>query len=179
MNYRLLRILILLTVIMTISACGGSATPTATPAPTEPEPTATAEPEDTATEAAADAEETEAATEEATTDDEDEIDATEAADDDAASESTEIEAVADGTTVLVGFQNTTVRNGPGTRFEVVGSVDVGTRLPVIARTESTGTALWYLVTLESGDPAWIWSRVVELTPSDAEVEVAATIPSPP
>jgi uncharacterized protein YgiM (DUF1202 family) len=185
MNRRFLGILILLTVVLLLSACGGGATPTPTTAPTEPAPTEAAEPEDTATEAvveeeeaAATEEETETATEAAEDEEAEEADVTEESAE-ASAEGDEVEALPEGTVVVVNFQNTTVRNGPGTSFEVVGSVAVGDRLPVVARTERTGTALWYLVTLESGENAWVWSRVVSLEPGDAEVEVAATIPAAP
>jgi uncharacterized protein YgiM (DUF1202 family) len=188
MNRRILGIFLLLSAIMLLSACGGGATPAPTQAPTQPEPTEVEQPEEVETEAvveeeettAAEEEETEAAPEESATEQTEDEEA--AANDETEAETTEgseVEAVAEGTTVVVNSQNTTARSGPGTAFEVVGTLNVSDRLPVIARTESTGTALWYLVTLESGEPAWVWGRVVTLDPRDAEVEVAATVPSAP
>ena len=166
--------LVLLCIVL--SGCGGgaTATPTREPTtvPTEEQVTPT-EAEVTETEVV---EETavpiEDATEEAV-----EGAATEALDETAESESAdEGEAAAAGTLARITFTNV-ARTGPGTGYEEVASVPVGSELPIVAK--SDGNDVWYLVTLESGENAWIWGRVMQLLPADATVDVAATIPAPP
>jgi hypothetical protein len=147
-----------------LAACGG--TPTATPAPTS---APTAEPEPTDTEAAA-----EAPTEAPTAETVEEVVTEEAEADEPAGDAGE-EAAIEGPYVTIA-NVTSVRSGPGTGFEMVAGVDVNETFPVIAQTGS-GLSLWYLITMPDGEPAWVWSRVVVLTPADAEIEPAATVPA--
>jgi hypothetical protein len=160
MNNGTLRIGLVITFVILLSSCGGVATPTREPTAVPPTATATEV-----------VEQTEAATEPAI-----EGGATEALG--AATEVIETtEALPEGITATTNFPNANARSGPGTEYEALGPLAVGTTLPVIARTE--GSDVWYLVTLENGEPGWLWGRVVDLNPPDAEVEVAATIPPTP
>lgn len=155
-----LRSLLVIAIMVIASGCGGGgATPTQQP--TEAPPT------DTPTEVI---EETEAA--EPTVAD----GATEVSDE-ATEESATSEAVPEGTTATISFPNANARSGPGTAYPSLGPIRVGTVLEVIARTDSRD--VWYLVTLEDGEPGWLWGRVVTINPADAEVEIAATIPPTP
>ena len=161
MNNTILGRVLGIAIMVILSSCAGDgATPTQ-------EPT-TAPPTDAPTEVI---EETEAAVEPTVADGATEVS------DEATEESATAVTVPEGTTATVNFPNTTARSGPGTGYESLGSISVGTTFAVIARTE--GSNAWYLVTLENGEPGWLWGRVVDLNPRDAEVEVAATIPSPP
>lgn len=173
MNYRRLRIASAVALLVALSACGGNATPTATVAPTAAPTEAEVAPTETEVEVVVteEAAATEAPTEAA--DVEGTSEATEASEETTETE-TEAEAV-EGVTALATFANV-ARSGPGTGFDQVASIAVGTRLPVIGRNDSNDR--WYLVTLESGESAWVWSRVVRIEPNGAEVEVAATIPAP-
>lgn len=139
-----------------LSSCGGGGTPSQEPTVASP------------TEAA---EETEASVEPTVADGATEVP------DEATEESATAAAVPEGTTATINFPNANARGGPGTAYESLGPLSVGTTLPVIARSE--GNDVWYLVTLESGEPGWLWGRVVDLNPPEAEVEVAATIPPTP
>lgn len=157
MNNILLRVALGIVILAILSACGGG---DATQEPTEVPPTTAPTEAVEETEAAAEPTDADGATE-----------ATEAASDE------NTESVPEGTTATVNFPNAHARSGPATSFESLGALSVGTTLPVIARTE--GSDVWYLVTLENGEPGWLWGRVVNLNPRDAEVEIAATVPSPP
>jgi hypothetical protein len=160
MSNAILRIGIAIAVMAIVSGCGGGGEPTqepSTPSPTE-----------AATEAA---QETEAVVEPTVADG-----ATEVLDEPDGENPTP-EAVPGGTTGTVNFPNANARTGPGTEYESLGPLQVGATLAVIARTDETD--VWYLVTLENGEPGWLWGRVVDLNPPDAEVEIAATIPPTP
>jgi uncharacterized protein YgiM (DUF1202 family) len=166
-KHRIVLLCFTLIIALFVAACDGGAAPAPTQAATsvpEVEPTEEAAETETApTEEAAEAEVVDGATE--TPEEPDEV------------EDTEEVTLPEGTTVTVTFPNTSARSGPGTRFELLGGVAIGTTLPVIAR--SDGSDVWYLVELESGEPGWLWGRVVNLNPRNAEVEVAATVPAPP
>lgn len=186
MDQRFLKLGLVAMLAVSLSACGGAtATPTSAPAtdapveeavPTEAEITETIEAEapatDEATEAAVESAVTDeaAATYEAT-----ESGAEETATNEATTETT-TETVASGATALVTFANS-ARSGPGTSFAEVGALAVGDTVAVLAKSDESSSA-WYLVSLDSGENAWVWSRVVRINPSDAEVEIAATVPAP-
>lgn len=77
-------------------------------------------------------------------------------------------------TVTVINDSANLRSGPGTNYLIVGYVSNGDTLDVIARSDD-----WYLIERDDGFKAWIWGDLVELSPSNAFVQVAATIPPAP
>lgn len=166
---RILAVAAVMLMAVMLAACGGTPAPTATTAPTSAPTTA---PEATDTEAPA--EPTEAPTAETA----EEANQTEEApvEEPAAETEDAGEAAAiEGPYVTIA-NVTSVRSGPGTSFEIVAQVDVNEIFPVVAQTGS-GLTLWYLITMPDGEPAWVWSRVIVLTPADAEIEPAATVPA--
>jgi glucose/arabinose dehydrogenase len=168
---RILVMLLLAVFCLALSACGGgAATPTREPtaAPTEQQ----AVPTETEVSANETVEESLPSTEEAT---EEAVEGAATEVSETSSENATAESLPGGTTALITFTNV-ARTGPGTSYGEVSPVSVGAELPVIAKSE--GGNVWYLVTLESGESAWVWGRVLRLVPADAEVEIAATIPAP-
>lgn len=155
--------LLMMTVLVVVAGCSGSADPatsTAVPATETPAVVETAEPTEESTETpteAVEATETDAAaTEEASTDS---------------------EASLTGATVQVSFPSSVARSGPATSFEAVREITVNQVFSVVA-SAGEGSGIWYLVDLGDGTLAWVWARVVTLTPADASVEPAATVPAP-
>lgn len=162
------QILLMMIVLVVVAACSGSAdpaTPTSAPATETPavveEATQEAEPTEESTETtpteAVEATETDAA-------------ATEEA-------STGSDASLTGATVQVSFPSSVARSGPATSFEAVRQITVNQVFSVVA-SAGEGSGIWYLVDLGDGTLAWVWARVVTLTPADASVEPAATVPAP-
>ena len=90
--------------------------------------------------------------------------------------STEIISDSGNGTVTVNVESANLRSGPGTNYSRDGSASSGTVLDIIARTSDSD---WYLIEKLNGDPAWIWSGIVDITASNANIEVAATIPATP
>ncbi len=78
------------------------------------------------------------------------------------------------TTVTVTSDSANLRSGPGTNYSIVGSASNGDTFDVVAKSDD-----WYLIERDSGSKAWIWADLVELNPSNAIVQVAATIPAAP
>jgi serine/threonine-protein kinase len=60
----------------------------------------------------------------------------------------------------VSIDNSNVRSGPSTTFNVVGRLAIGTELIPIAVTDNS-TGRWYLITLPNGQRGWISSTVVD------------------
>ncbi len=156
----------LIVLSLILASCGGGATSTPTSVPP--------------TEAPA----TQAATEEvaATPVPIDEVVTTEEPAAEATADATEAAAgtaeAAGGVTLTVMQENTALRGGPGTNYEVIVRVTVNASYPVVA-TYGEGRNQWYQITLEDGTSAWAWARVVALNPADAVVPVAAEVPPPP
>jgi hypothetical protein len=69
-----------------------------------------------------------------------------------------------------------LRAGPGTAYDVIDLAYAGERLTVTARA-SRSDGLWYLV--QRGGGLWVSASVVQLTPPDALVPLAATVPPLP
>ncbi|MDX2160528.1 MAG: SH3 domain-containing protein [bacterium] len=87
------------------------------------------------------------------------------------------ELPAEGVTATVSFPSTSARSGPATSFDAVQQVSVNQVFPVIAQT-GEGSSTWYLVDLGEGVLGWLWARVVTISPADAVIEPAATVPAP-
>ncbi|GAB5492816.1 MAG: hypothetical protein Phog2KO_30310 [Phototrophicaceae bacterium] len=79
-------------------------------------------------------------------------------------------------TLTVTVETANLRSGPGTNYNIAGSAVSGTVLDIIAR---TGDSDWYLIEKPDGNPAWIWSGIVDVSGSNSQIEVAATIPATP
>ncbi len=68
----------------------------------------------------------------------------------------------------------TLYSGPGTNYPIVGTARGGVSYDVQAQ-----SANWYLITLSNGTSAWISAALVQLSPPDAAIPQAATIPPSP
>jgi uncharacterized protein YgiM (DUF1202 family) len=166
MNTRIARICFILGYVTLVSACGGAATSTPQQATVTAVSTEIVEPAGDETEEIEATEGDQQSNEEAAE--------TSASPSD---ENITQETLPEGTTATINFPNANARSGPGTAYESLGALEVGTTMTVIARSE--GSSIWYLVTLPDGELGWLWARVVNLNPADAEVEIAATIPPTP
>ncbi|GAB5494854.1 MAG: hypothetical protein Phog2KO_50690 [Phototrophicaceae bacterium] len=88
---------------------------------------------------------------------------------------TTVPVSSDGT-VTVNVSSANLRTGPGTEYNTSGSASSGTVLDIIARTSDSE---WYLIEKPDGNPAWIWSGIVDVNGSNARIEIVATIPATP
>lgn len=77
-------------------------------------------------------------------------------------------------TITVNVESANLRIGPGVNYAVVGYAYGGETYPVVAQ-----LADWYLVERGPDSTAWIWSGIVLLSPPDAQIDPAATVPAPP
>ena len=155
----------LIVLSLILASCGGGATSTPTSVPPTEAPATQAATEEVAA--------TPVPTDEVVTTEEPAAEAT--AD---ATEAAGIAEAAGGVTLTVMQENTALRGGPGTNYEVIVRVTVNASYPVVA-TYGEGRNQWYQITLEDGTSAWAWARVVTLNPADAVVPVAAEVPPPP
>jgi uncharacterized protein YgiM (DUF1202 family) len=80
-------------------------------------------------------------------------------------------------TVTINVPSANLRSGPGTDFPRVETAEQGDTFPVIARAGS-GQETWYLVQLSGNREAWVWSGIVTLTPSNADIPLADNVVSP-
>jgi uncharacterized protein YgiM (DUF1202 family) len=71
-----------------------------------------------------------------------------------------------------------LRSGPGASYPVVKGAKKGDQFAVLAQ-YGAAPNVWYMVVLPDGSRAWIWSSNVDLNPKDAQIQVAASIPTPP
>ncbi|MFK8181977.1 MAG: SH3 domain-containing protein [Phormidesmis sp.] len=55
-----------------------------------------------------------------------------------------------------------IRNGAGTNFEIVDSVQVGDRVKVVARSTDTGGNPWYRVVVPSGNSGWVAGQLIQV-----------------
>lgn len=69
-----------------------------------------------------------------------------------------------------------LRSGPGTNYAIVGQVQQGDPVQIVARTED---AEWYQVEFADSGRAWIAAFLVEGTPAGDSLPIAASIPEPP
>ncbi len=68
-----------------------------------------------------------------------------------------------------------VRSGPGTVYAVLGQIQQGDKLPLLAR---TANADWWQVNYQ-GEMAWVSASLVEASYSGTEIEIAQDIPPTP
>jgi hypothetical protein len=85
-------------------------------------------------------------------------------------------ATVENAVAVVNVDNANLRSGPSTNYSRVGSATIGTTFPVIARTDASD---WYLVERDSEGRAWIWAEIVDLDQESSQIEIVATVPSPP
>jgi hypothetical protein len=85
-------------------------------------------------------------------------------------------ATVENAVAIVNVDNANLRSGPSTNYSRVGSATIGTTFPVIARTDASD---WYLVERDSEGRAWIWAEIVDLDQESSQIEIVATVPSPP
>jgi len=74
---------------------------------------------------------------------------------------------------IVNTSSANLRNGPGTNYDIVGSVQQGDQLPIVAQADNNS---WYLITRTDGRRAWIAARIVIVAPPEAVIQAVATIP---
>ncbi|MEO8396871.1 MAG: SH3 domain-containing protein, partial [Chloroflexota bacterium] len=84
----------------------------------------------------------------------------------------------DPPSVTITSDNINLRGGPGTNYPIVGAARLGDSFHVEAQSLSGGQ-LWYLVTISGARSAWIFSTLVQLSPANALISPAATIPPSP
>lgn len=77
-------------------------------------------------------------------------------------------------TVTVTMPSANLRSGPGTDFPTVVSVSQGDVLNVIGRA-GEGEETWYLVAAPGNQHGWLWSGIVTLSPSDAQIPIADNV----
>ncbi|MFN8530763.1 MAG: SH3 domain-containing protein [Anaerolineae bacterium] len=174
---RLSLLVIAFVVLLALAACGGTdnAAPTNTAVPPTSAPATDVPPTDVPPTTAPESTTAADVTAEAVA-----ADATVEASADATAESSAdagTNTAASGVTAQVSFPSTAARSGPGTTFAQIQQVTVNQTFNVIAKT-GEGSSTWYLVDLGEGQLGWLWSRVVNISPADAAVEVAATVPAP-
>lgn len=69
-----------------------------------------------------------------------------------------------------------IRSGPGTSFEVIGTLERGETAAVLARTQASD---WFLIRKDNGLTGWVAANVIEFIEGEREaIGVAATIPAP-
>lgn len=69
-----------------------------------------------------------------------------------------------------------VRNGPGTAYGVVTSIQGGSSVPIIAKNPEGD---WWQVQLDNGGTGWLYGPLVDASGDTNAVVVAANIPAPP
>jgi hypothetical protein len=70
------------------------------------------------------------------------------------------------------------RNGPGMSYVIVGVGAEGERFDILGSVFGSED-IWYLILDEDNEPAWIFSGLVSVSPDEAEIQPAATIPPTP
>jgi uncharacterized protein YgiM (DUF1202 family) len=91
---------------------------------------------------------------------------------------TAIPPIVDPPAVTIMSDGINLRGGPGTNYPIVGSAQQGENYHIEARSGS-GSALWYLVTIPGERSAWVFGTLVQLSPANAIIAPAATIPPSP
>jgi uncharacterized protein YgiM (DUF1202 family) len=78
--------------------------------------------------------------------------------------------------VVVSSALANARRGPGTTFELLGQVEQGTQLKILARTPDEN---WWQVCCVANQPAWVAANLVVAKGPLAEVPVLTPPPAPP
>ena len=69
-----------------------------------------------------------------------------------------------------------VRGGPGTNYQIVGGIQTGEELDILAKNEAGD---WWEVALPDGRSGWVYGPLVTALGDVSTIEVAANIPEPP
>ena len=89
-----------------------------------------------------------------------------------------IPPIVDPPLVNISSDGINLRSGPGTNYPIVGSAHLGESYHVEAQSGS-GAQLWYLVSVPGTRSAWVFGTLVQLSPANAIIEPAMTIPPSP
>ncbi|MFN8495140.1 MAG: SH3 domain-containing protein [Caldilineaceae bacterium] len=84
--------------------------------------------------------------------------------------------VADTKPAIKATNQINVRSGPGTNYDIIGTLQTGESAPITAKNDSGD---WWQVTLNSGQQGWVFGQLVETSGDAAAIAVAANIPTPP
>lgn len=90
-------------------------------------------------------------------------------------------APAEAPAVVITATVANLRSGPGTSYAIIATARAGDRFTVTAQTTVGGSgasSVWYLVRRANGASVWVSSSVAQLTPADALIPPALTIPAP-
>jgi hypothetical protein len=79
-------------------------------------------------------------------------------------------------TVTITADTANLRSGPGTSFDRVDTARQGDTFNVVAQAGG-GQDVWYLVSLSGNRQGWVWSGIVILSPSNAQIPFADTVVS--
>ena len=71
-----------------------------------------------------------------------------------------------------------VRSGPSKAYELLGVVRAGDVYPIVAGAVNDNNEIWYILDLGADETVWIWSQLVTVSPSNATIRGAATVPAP-
>jgi uncharacterized protein YraI len=86
-----------------------------------------------------------------------------------------VEAQAVAPVVTAAENQVNLRGGPGTNYEVVGSLAPGESLEITGR---NGDSSWWQVSLPDGRSAWVAGQVVQVQNAGADIPVAEAPPVP-
>ena len=78
--------------------------------------------------------------------------------------------------MVVAGKTINVRGGPGTDYAVVGSLDNGDNVRIVAKNNAGD---WWQIRLPNEVLGWVYNAIVSITGDTAGVPIAANIPAPP
>jgi hypothetical protein len=80
--------------------------------------------------------------------------------------------------IQVTVDNAILRRGPGLSFQPSCVIHRGDRFVVVAQSTANEDGNWYLIYLSDGEAAWTSADHVELSPPEANIPIATSVPIP-